>query len=65
MAHLSDIEDVSEFDRLEIHHFFEVYKALEPGKEVQTSSWVGHLAAYDEIESCRQRLARTAGQPGH
>jgi inorganic pyrophosphatase len=42
-----------------------VYKALEPGKEVQTSSWVGHLAAYDEIESCRQRLARTAGQPGH
>jgi len=28
MAHLRDIEDVPEFDRLEIRHFFEVYKAL-------------------------------------
>jgi inorganic pyrophosphatase len=27
MAHLRDIEDVSEFDRLEIHHFFEVQGA--------------------------------------
>ena len=27
--------DVPEFDRLEIQHFFEVYKALEPGKEVR------------------------------
>jgi inorganic pyrophosphatase len=34
MAHLRDIEDVAEFDRLEIRHFFEVCKALEPGKEV-------------------------------
>jgi hypothetical protein len=33
MAHLRDIEDVSEFDRLEIRHFFEVYKALEPAKK--------------------------------
>src|SRR6202451_2701325 len=55
MAHLRDIEHVSEFDRLEIQHFFEVYKALEPGKEVETATWVGHLAAHDEIESCRQR----------
>ena len=33
-AYLTDITDVSEFDLLEISHFFEVYKALEPGKEV-------------------------------
>jgi hypothetical protein len=33
MAHLRDIEDVPKSGRLEIHHFFEVYKALEPGKE--------------------------------
>jgi inorganic pyrophosphatase len=62
MAHLRDIEDVSEFDRLEIMHFFEVYKALEPGKEVETATWVGHAAAQLEIESCRQRLASA---PGH
>ena len=35
MAHLRDIQDVPEFGRLEIRHFFEVYKALEPGKEVE------------------------------
>src|SRR6266581_4565732 len=33
IAHLRDIENVSAFDLLEIQHFFEVYKALEPGKE--------------------------------
>src|SRR5262249_28410496 len=41
MAHLHDINDVSEFDLLEIQHFFEVYKALEPGKEVEAARWVG------------------------
>ena len=56
-AHLHDIEDVPEFDRLEIQHFFEVYKALEPGKEVEIAGWAGHEAAQDEIEDCRRRLA--------
>jgi inorganic pyrophosphatase len=63
MAHLHDIEDVSEFDRLEIRHFFEIYKALEPGKEVETASWAGQSAAYSEIEACRER-ARSAGHQG-
>jgi inorganic pyrophosphatase len=57
MTHLHDIEDVPEFDRLEIQHFFEVYKALEPGKEVETAKWVGRDQAYAEIEASRQRLA--------
>ena len=30
----TEIDDVSEFHRLEIQHFFEVYKDLEPGKSV-------------------------------
>jgi len=57
MAHLHDIADVPEFDQLEIQHFFEVYKALEPGKEVESAKWVGVEAAEREIESSRQRLA--------
>ena len=57
MAHLGDINDVSDFDLLEIQHFFEVYKALEPGKEVEIGGWAGHEAAQDEIEACRLRLA--------
>src|SRR5258707_1579399 len=39
MSSLADIDDVAEFDRLEIQHFFEVYKALEPGKEVEIGGW--------------------------
>jgi inorganic pyrophosphatase len=57
-AHLRDIEDVSEFDRLEIHHFFEVYKALEPGKQVDTAIWADQAAAYSEIEARRKRAER-------
>ena len=64
MAHLRDIENVSEFDRLEIQHFFEVYKALEPGKEVETATWVGHEEAEAEIVACRARLAASAGHGG-
>jgi inorganic pyrophosphatase len=57
MAHLRDISDVSDFDKLEIQHFFEVYKALEPGKEVEAATWTGVAAAEIEIIACRDRLA--------
>ncbi|MCV2491744.1 inorganic diphosphatase [Geodermatophilus sp. YIM 151500] len=49
MAHLVDISDVSEFDRLEIQHFFETYKDLEPGKSVEGAEWVGREDAEKEI----------------
>jgi inorganic pyrophosphatase len=62
MAHLRDITDVPDFDQLEIQHFFEVYKALEPGKEVEAATWVGVDAAEAEIVACRERLAGGAGQ---
>ena len=41
LEHLRDINHVSKFDRLEIQHFFEVYKDLEPGKSVEGANWVG------------------------
>jgi inorganic pyrophosphatase len=59
VAHLTEISDVSEFDLLEIQHFFEVYKALEPGKEVLPAAWVGRAEAEAEIEACRKRLAHS------
>jgi inorganic pyrophosphatase len=64
MAHLTDISDVSDFDRLEIQHFFEVYKALEPGKEVVPATWVGQATAEAEIIACRERLAGIPHGPG-
>src|SRR3712207_8796052 len=54
--HLQDIRHVSEFDRLEIQHFFEVYKDLEPGKSVEGATWVGRTEAEQEIQASRQRL---------
>jgi inorganic pyrophosphatase len=59
MSHLVDIGDVSDFDRLEIQHFFEVYKELEPGKMVEAGRWVSREAAEAEIDACRSRLAES------
>jgi inorganic pyrophosphatase len=57
MDHLRDIHDVPEFDRLEIQHFFEVYKAIEPGKMVQAEAWADRAAAEAEIDASRKRAA--------
>ena len=51
MAHLTDITDVSEFDRLEIQHFFTVYKDLEPGKSVEGATWANRAEAEAEVEA--------------
>jgi inorganic pyrophosphatase len=58
MEHLRDIHHVPEFDKLEIQHFFEVYKDLEPGKSVEGASWVGRIEAEAEIQLSYTR-ART------
>ena len=66
LEHLRDIHHVPEFDRLEIQHFFEVYKELEPGKSVEGASWVGRADAEGEILRSRQRFLDAGGYtPGH
>ena len=44
----------------EIKHFFEVYKTLEPGKEVHGGDWVGHDAAEAEIQASYNRYKETS-----
>ena len=56
MDHIKDLGDVSEFYRLEIQHFFETYKDLEPGKSVEGAHWAGREDAEKEVERSRQRL---------
>jgi inorganic pyrophosphatase len=63
--HLRDIHHVPEFDRMEIQHFFEVYKELEPGKSVEGASWVGRTEAEAEIEASRKRLIDNPGAIQH
>jgi inorganic pyrophosphatase len=59
-ASLQDIKDVPEFELSEIQHFFEVYKALEPGKSVTGGNWVNYAEAQAEIERSRQRFEASA-----
>jgi inorganic pyrophosphatase len=58
---------VPEFDRLEIQHFFEVYKDLEPGKSVEGATWVGRTEAEAEIARSfeRERVRLAEGEGGH
>jgi inorganic pyrophosphatase len=55
--HIQNLTDVSEFDLLEIQHFFETYKDLEPGKSVEGATWTGRPEAEAEIEASRRRAA--------
>lgn len=61
LAHLRDIDDVAEFDRLEIQHFFTVYKDLEPGKSVEGATWVGREEAEREIDASLRRYRQAPG----
>jgi inorganic pyrophosphatase len=56
MSHLQDIFHVPQFDQLEIQHFFETYKDLEPGKSVEGATWAGRAEAEAEIQRSYERL---------
>jgi inorganic pyrophosphatase len=51
-----DLDDMQAHLRNEIHHFFDVYKALEPGKSTSTTGFEGREAALGEIAASRARL---------
>ncbi|MDQ6658043.1 MAG: inorganic diphosphatase [Actinomycetota bacterium] len=55
---LQDIGDLPIFEKLEIQHFFEVYKDLEPGKSVEGANWVGRGDAETEIRISFNRETR-------
>jgi inorganic pyrophosphatase len=65
--HLRNIHHLDEFLKLEIEHFFRVYKDLEPGKSVEGARWVGRTEAEEEIERSWQRArdAEAAGYAEH
>ena len=52
-ADVKDLADLTPQLVEEIQHFFEVYKALEPGKTSSTAGLAGRDAAWAEIESAR------------
>jgi inorganic pyrophosphatase len=62
---MQDLADIPHFYRLEIQHFFETYKDLEPGKSVEGAHWTDKAAAEAEIVASRQRLIDQGGYPKH
>ena len=58
-SNLTDLKDVPVYELEEIKHFFEVYKTLEPGKEVIGGDWVGHDEAEAEIQASYDRYKAT------
>ena len=60
--HLRDLRHLPEFERLEIEHFFTVYKDLEPGKSVEGATWVSRDEAEAEIQRSRERLRATQAE---
>lgn len=57
---IRDLSDVAKYELDEIEHFFQVYKALEPGKEVHGGDWVGHSEAQQEILDSYERYKEHA-----
>ena len=61
LEHLRDVHHLNEFHKLEIEHFFQVYKDLEPAKSVEGAAWAGRAEAEAEIKrSLDRETARLA-----
>ena len=57
VAGITELEDIPPHELDEIAHFFEIYKALEPGKGTEPGGWEGREAAEDRVERARRRHA--------
>jgi inorganic pyrophosphatase len=55
---VDDISDLTPQLVAEIQHFFEVYKALEPGKHSSTQGIGGRVEAWQEIDEARANFGR-------
>ncbi|NHI16218.1 inorganic diphosphatase [Microbacterium excoecariae] len=54
--HIQDVEDLQEYTRKEIAHFFEHYKDLEPNKWVKVDEWAGAAEAERLVEEAFARF---------
>ena len=62
-AHLQELEDVAMHQIAEIWHFFDTYKALEPGKSSETRGWERKREATRALEDARRRFAEQHATP--
>lgn len=55
MSTWTDIESIPEARKIQIRHFFEHYKDLEPGKWVKLKDWQNKQVAYKILEAGQKR----------
>ncbi|MEW9824070.1 MAG: inorganic diphosphatase [Candidatus Symbiodolus clandestinus] len=55
---IQEVDDLPALLKAQIQHFFEHYKALEPGKWVTIKGWQGKQAAMNEIMAAVQRAQK-------
>jgi inorganic pyrophosphatase len=61
--HVQDLGDLAPFVLDEIAHFFDVYKALEPGKGTEISDWQGRAEAERAVTEARERYVPLPSAP--
>lgn len=54
--HIQELEDLGDFLKEEIEHFFTRYKDLEPGKWVKIEGWQGRAEAEAELQRSIERF---------
>jgi inorganic pyrophosphatase len=52
---IRDLEDIPQYQRAEIQHFFDVYKELEPGKSTEVRGWQPRAEAEQVLADAVQR----------
>jgi inorganic pyrophosphatase len=55
--HLQELEDVPMHQIAEIWHFFDIYRAIEPGKSTESRGWERSREAVAALEDARARFA--------
>jgi inorganic pyrophosphatase len=57
---LEHVDELPDHLRLEISHFFQVYKDLDPDRESEVIGWADRERALEEIENARERYRAQA-----
>lgn len=57
-ANINSIDDVPEYLKNKIKHFYENYKSIEPGKWVKVTNWLGKEEAIKEVEESIARYQK-------
>ena len=60
--HVQDLDDIDEWTKNEIGHFFEHYKDLEPGKWVKVDQWAGAAEAERLVAEAYERFEQHDGE---